>query len=115
MTVRRLFSTVGLLILSPFLMAFQGELPAAAPGDIPWLVWLLLLLVAAGLLWLAWSRRDVDAFDTGHHDEDGHGSHGHDDHAHDEHTTSELTVRIIPIPLLQARWGRRFTPMTQRK
>ena len=81
MTVRRLLTTMGLLALALSLAAFQGEPEAPAANEgIPWLVWLLLLLVAFGLFWLAWSRRDVDAFAGEPHDD--HAAHGIEDDGH---------------------------------
>src|SRR5690606_26038806 len=76
MIVRRLLTTTGLLAISLLLVAFQGEPQTPAAGNsIPWLVWILLLLVALGLFYLAWMRRDIDAFDTGH--DDDHNGHAH--------------------------------------
>lgn len=83
MTVRKLLTTSGFLALTLFLMAFQTE---PANEGIPWLVWILILVVALGLFWLAWGRRDVDAFEVNHHDDHSHDGHDHSshDHAHDE-------------------------------
>ncbi len=106
MTVRRLLTTRLLFIVSLFLMAFQGEPVAPETTDaIPWLIWILLLLVAVGLLFLAWGRRDVDAFSAEHehHDDHGHGhgvlgddEHSHEGHAH-AHDISDVAVGTEPV------------------
>lgn len=104
MTIRRLLTTSLLFLVSLFLMAFQGEPEAPATTDmIPALIWILLLLVAAGLFLLAMGRRDVDAFAVAHHDDHGHDDHGHDAHghsgaAHDAHADSLTEGHHVATP-----------------
>jgi predicted flap endonuclease-1-like 5' DNA nuclease len=100
MTVRRVLTMSGLLLSSLLLMAFQGEQPAPTTNDmIPALIWILLLGVAVGLLFLAWGQRDVDAFAVEHHDDhahDGH-DHAHDADAHVSHAHADEVVMATPV------------------
>jgi predicted flap endonuclease-1-like 5' DNA nuclease len=100
MTVRRVLTMSGLLFSSLSLMAFQGEQPAPTTNDmIPALIWILLLGVAVGLLFLAWGQRDVDAFTVEHHDDhahDGH-DHAHDADAHVSHAHTDEVAMATPV------------------
>lgn len=103
MTVRRVLTMSGLLFSSLSLMAFQGEQPTPTTNDmIPALIWILLLGVAVGLLFLAWGQRDVDAFAVEHHDDHAHDGHGHahdaDDHVSHAHTDEVvMATPVMPV------------------
>jgi predicted flap endonuclease-1-like 5' DNA nuclease len=106
MTIRRVLTILWLVMTSLFLMAFQSEPEAVPTSDTGmWVVWILLGLVAIGLLWLAWSQRHVDAFafdshaHDDHHDDDGHDPHAHAHGAttHDAHDVPTVAI-VAPAP-----------------